>query len=365
MAFATTFHDLLDPLTGERSSLRLEGGKIVARDTTLPGGGGGRDLDGSAAWVLPALYDADAHLPLVDVGLRESDRYAAMNGGVSRVNVAMQWQDIVDLDLRALVDDLTRWDLPRITPLLSVHSDQPADGFGEWLIDHLDLITELMPRACKLYSYGDGFWDNLQAVFEAGLLPIIYCKDIEDVRTVAAKAPGPVHFRHAMTSELIDLMSGLDGATLQTSPHFLLPVSDEVRSGLHVLPPVPGSDVRDEFLPRVLDEIDLIVTDHNAPPLGEQPGPGLAVLQDFVASLITAAEINDWPLADVWAKATTEPAERYGVELDDSVIVVDPDFRRTVALWPPRQSAERAPYRGLELRGRVLAIGSSTTATLF
>jgi hypothetical protein len=64
--------------------------------------------------------------------------------------------------------------------------------------------------------------------------------------------------RHAMTTELVDLMSGLPATTLQTSPHFLLPVSDEVRRQLHVLPPVPDQATRDAFLPRELPQHPLL-----------------------------------------------------------------------------------------------------------
>ncbi|MDY7105612.1 MAG: hypothetical protein S0880_30890 [Actinomycetota bacterium] len=363
MSLQTTFHDLLQPLTGERVSLRTEAGRLVERAQSLPGGGG-RDVDASGLVLLPALYDADAHLPLVPLGLRESDAYVALSGGVARVNVALQWQEIRDLDLPDLVADITARPLPKITPILSVHSDQDSTGFGEWLAEHRDEVASLLPPVCKLYSYGEGFWENLDTVFDAGLLPIIYCKDFADVEAVVAKARGPVHFRHAMTEELVHTMRQLDGATLQTSPHFLLPVSDEVRSQLYVLPPVADAATRDAFLPLVMDEIDLIVTDHNAPPMTAPTGPGLQVQQHFLPALLTAARQNDWPLADVLAKATTAPAAHFGVELGEPFAIVDPTATEPVGLWAPRQTADRAPYAGLSLDGRVVAVGSDEEVVL-
>lgn len=363
MSFPTTFHDVLDPFTGERVDLRLDDGRLVHRGGPTDAGDG-RDIDGNELWVLPALYDADAHMPLLAVGLRSSDAAAALMGGVARVNVALQWQEIVGHDLRAMVADLTRWSLPQITPILSVHSDQDSTGFGPWLAANAELVRELLPPVCKLYSYGDGFWANLETVFEAGLLPIIYCKDFADVEAVVAKAPGPVHFRHAMTEQLVDTMRGLPGATLQTSPHFLLPIADEVRERLFVLPPVADADTCRAFAMRFLDEIDLVVTDHNAPPLLPPTGPGLQVQQDFLPALLTAAELYGWPLEEVWAKATTAAAQRFGVELADSFVVVDPAFRREVGRWEPRQTPDRAPFAGLTLTGRVLVIGTDLDAAL-
>ncbi|MCU1453683.1 MAG: hypothetical protein JWN46_1829 [Acidimicrobiales bacterium] len=363
MPQSVTFHDLQDPFTGERTSLRLAGGEVAERAPSVAAGQGA-DVDGSELWILPALYDADAHLPLVSPGRRRADEWAALHGGTARVNVALQWQEIRDLDVEALVRELATPVLPRITPILSVHSDQDSTGFGDWLAANADLVRTLLPPVCKLYSYGDGFWDNLDAVFAAGLLPIIYCKDFSDVEAVVARASGPVHFRHAVSEQLVKTMRQLPGATLQTSPHFLLPLEPEQRAQLYVLPPVPDDDVRQGLLDRFLDEIDLVVTDHNGPPLEDPTGPGLQVAQDFLSTLLTASDRYGWPLDQVWAKATSAPAARFGVELGETFVVVDPAARREVGLWPPRQTVDRAPYLGITLLGRVLAIGSDGAATL-
>jgi len=363
VTFPTSIHDLLDPLSGQRVSLRIERGALVERAASLPSGTG-RAIDGSNFWILPALYDADAHMPLVDIGLRASDAGVALHGGVARVNVALQWQDIVGFDLEALVADLTRWALPAVTPILSVHSDRDSAGFSAWLHEHADAVRALLPPVCKLYSYGDGFWANLDTVFEHGLLPIIYCKELADVEAVVAKAPGPVHFRHAMTTELVHTMRQLPGATLQTSPHFLLPITDAVRAQLHVLPPVPGDDVRRPFSELFLDEIDLLVTDHNAPPLGAQPGPGLQVQQWFLSAVLSICDLYGWPLEQVWRKATAAPAAHFGVSLGESFVIVDPTFEQAVGLWPTRQTPERAPYLGMTLRGRVLGVGNEQAVEL-
>ncbi len=363
MTFSTTFHDLLDPFTAERVSVRLAGGRMVEKATTIANTDG-RNIDASEWWLLPGLYDADAHLPLVEAGMRASDAIAALNGGVTKVNVAVQWQDIAHLDLRSLLEDVDRSTLPRVVPILSVHPDHDSAGFGAWLEENAELVDTLFPPVCKLYSYGDAFINNLESAFTAGLLPVIYCRELADVEMVVANASGPVHFRHAMTAELVDAMKALPGATMQTSPHFLLPIRDDVREQLHVLPPVADAVTRQNFLPLVMDHIDLFVTDHNAPPLAEPRGPGLQVQQDFLAALITLAEINGWRLQDVWQKAT-EAASIFGRAHDpDDFVIVDPSFRREANLWQPRQTADRAPYRGIELAGRVIAIGNASTAAV-
>jgi dihydroorotase-like cyclic amidohydrolase len=363
MVIPTTFHDLLDPLTGERVSIRLERGAVTERSESLDGGTG-RDLDASGLWILPALYDADAHLPILSLGLRLSDVYDSLVGGVARVNVALQWQEILDSDLETLVGEMTACALPAITPVLSVHSDLDSAGFGKWLEANVDTVKALMPPVCKLYSYSENFWENLDSVFAAGLLPIIYCADIAAVDGVVARAPGPVHFRHAISDALVSAMRRLPGATLQTSPHFLVAVDPAHRSELHVLPPVAEEEVRDSLAAVFLEEVDLLVSDHNAPPLGTATGPGLQVEHTFLSSIITAVDQYGWPLGDVWAKATTRPAALFGVDIRGGFTIVDPDFVQVGTLWGPRQTPDRAPYLGIPLRGRVLATGSAEVATL-
>jgi dihydroorotase-like cyclic amidohydrolase len=363
MSSSITFHDLLDPFNGARTSLRIEGGKVADRAEHLAGGTG-TNLDASDLWFLPGLYDADAHLPVESLGLRAGDIYASLVGGVVQINVALQWQAVKDLDLEALVAELTVPRIPRITPILSVHSDLVSDGFGAWLTDHADTVKALLPPVCKLYSYSANFWADLDSVFAAGLLPIIYCKDMDAVIGVVERSPGPVHFRHAISHQLVQAMRKLPGATMQTSPHFLVPLDAVHRDELHVLPPVPGDDVRQSLADVFLDQIDLLVSDHNAPPFDVPDGPGLQVAHSFLSSILTAASTYDWPLEAVWSKATTAPAARYGVELDDSWVVVDPAHEEIGTLWPPRQTVERAPYLGVPMKGRVVAVASAGSATL-
>jgi len=72
MSPSITFHDLLDPFTGARTSVRLEGGKMADRAEHLAGETG-TNLDASDLWFLPGLYDADAHLPVESLGLRAGE----------------------------------------------------------------------------------------------------------------------------------------------------------------------------------------------------------------------------------------------------------------------------------------------------
>jgi hypothetical protein len=357
-----TFHDLLDPFSGDRTSIRIENGHLADRAEHLDGSGG-THIAGEDLWILPALYDADAHLPVEVLGLRASDIYASLVGGVVQVNVALQYQAIKDLDLATLVGDLVQPQVPRIIPILSVHSDLPNDGFGAWLTSHADTVKALLPPVCKLYSYSANFWDNLDSVFSVGLLPVVYCQTLDEIASVVERSPGPVHFRHAISDQLVAAMKKLPGATLQTSPHFLAPVDPAHRGELHVLPPVAEDDVRLSLAEVFIDEIDLLVSDHNAPPLGHPDGPGLQVAHSFLSSILTIVGTYGWPLDAVWAKATTAPAARYGVELDDALLVVDPSYEEVGGLLP-RQTSDRAPYLGLPLKGRVVAASSADRAML-
>ncbi len=362
MPLSITFHDLLDPFGGSRTSIRIEGDAIVDRSDHLAGDTG-TNIDASELWVLPGLYDADAHLPVESLGLRASDVYASLVGGVVQVNVALQWQAVKDRDLETLVSDLVVPRIPRITPILSVHSDLASDGFGTWLANHADTVKALLPPVCKLYSYSANFWEDLDAVFAAGLLPIVYCKDMDAVVGVVERSPGPVHFRHAISDQLVRAMRKLPGATLQTSPHFLVPLDAVHRGELYVLPPIPGEDVRLSLADVFLDQIDLLVSDHNAPPFGVPDGPGLQVAQSFLSSILTTTATYDWPLDAVWSKATSAAADRYGVELTESSLVVDPGYQEVPALWP-RQTPDRAPYLSIPMKGRVVAVASADAATL-
>jgi dihydroorotase-like cyclic amidohydrolase len=345
---------MLNPLTSERVSLRIAQARVAERASSLPGGG--QDIDGSELWTLPGLYDADEHTPFSSVGLRDSDRFAALSGGITTLTVAVQWQDVRGLDLGEIAAQAASHVLPRIVPILSV-SDSDTEGFADWIAQHGPTVASLFPAACKLYSTDPNFWLNLAAVWAADLLPVIYCFDADAISGVIERARRPVHFRHAISAELVRSMRRLSGATLQTSPHFVLPVPKEVRDQLWVLPPVSDDGVRSSLLGVLLDEIDLLVSDHNAPPfLGQGRGPGLQVAHSFLPALLMASELNEWPLERVLAKATSAPAARFGVTLGESFTIVDPHYRAPGELWP-RQTPDRAPFAQTPLRGRVLAAG--------
>ena len=61
-ATATTFHDVLNPLRNERVSLRIDRGHVTEQASSLAPDRG-RNVDGSALWLLPSLYDADSQYP--------------------------------------------------------------------------------------------------------------------------------------------------------------------------------------------------------------------------------------------------------------------------------------------------------------
>lgn len=354
----TIIRDVFDPLTGTRQTLAWQGGTPIVGGEELVADAFRREIDGSELWVLPAIYDADAHMPLVSAGVRRFDLQRGLAGGVAQMNVALPWQEAQHFDLAALVADLTHHTLPRIVPLLSVSPNEASHPFPSWLADNAATVKALLPAVCKLYSYDPNFDANLDAVLAAGLKPMIWCSTLEGLDHVVGRIPdGPLHLRHATSGAMLATMRAAKGATVQTSPHFLLPLGGK-RTELTVLPPPVGDEARQTLVEVFMDGIDMVASDHGAPPLRRPPtkeSPGLQVQQHFLPALLTLAEEHDWPLADLLAKVTTAPAEVFGVEAPKGFTLVDPTWREPVTLWPD-QATDRAPFEGMALKGRVLAV---------
>jgi dihydroorotase-like cyclic amidohydrolase len=346
-------HGVLDPLGRDRVSIRFANNRVVELGTASTAGG--RDVDGSSLWILPALYDADENTPFVDVGLRQSDRIAALAGGAATITVGIRWHEIRDVDLHAVAASAAVHRLPAVVPALSV-SDRFSEGFPEWLRDHGDQVKELFAGVCKLYSMDPNFERNLDAVWRAGLLPLVFCADDAALSRVVELDGGPVHFRHATSAQEIDEMRRASDVSVQTSPHFLLPVPEGVRDRLFVMPAVPGEAVRESLVSVFVDAVDVVASDHNAPPVTGQPtAPGLYAAPSLLAALLTACDLYDWPLDVVLRKASSTPAERFGVSLGEAFVIVDPTEELAPHLWP-RQGGDRAPFAETRLRGRVVCV---------
>jgi hypothetical protein len=361
-AIKTTVHNVLDPLTGARRALRWAHGDGIAVARSFSAGEG-RDIDGTDLWVLPPLYDADAHLPFIPFGIRHTDMQKALAGGIAQFNAALPWQLARNHALADLAAELALTTLPKIVPLISVSPDADSAGFPAWLRGHVDEVREFTPPICKLYSDDPNFVGNLEAIWEVGLEPMVWCVSWQDLEALVARAGDrPLHHRHATSSEMVTLMRKATKATLQTSPHFLM-LAGGKRSALTVLPPPPPEDHAASLAKVFLDEIDIIVTDHNAPPVrGNPTGPGLQTQQTFLQTLLTLAETHGWPLDRVLAKATTAPAKLFGTVTPTGFLLVDPNAEPS-ALWPG-QAPDRAPFEGMPLKGRVLAIGAADRVEL-
>ncbi len=351
----TTVHNVLDPLTGTRHAIRWAFGAPYAVAPDFPKGEG-RDIDGSGLWLLPALFDADAHMPFIPFGIRHSDIQRALAGGIARMNLALPWQLARDFALADLAAELGRVALPKIIPLLSVSPDADSAGFPDWLRANVAELVKFTPPICKLYSDDPNLVANLEAIWEVGLKPMVWCWTWEALTALVERAGDrPIHHRHATSAAMAALMGKGGQATLQTSPHFLL-LADGKREALTVLPPPPPEDQAASLATIFLDDIDIIVTDHNAPPPSGVPtGPGLQTQQHFLQTLLTLADSQDWPLDRVLAKATSAPAAVFGTAAPEGFLLVDP-CSSPAELWPG-QAPDRAPWEGLPLKGRVLAIG--------
>lgn len=342
---ATIVEDVYDPVAEERVDLAV----FAAEGTPTAHEA---HVDGSELWVLPGLYDADQHWPVPDFGLRASDAYRALAGGAVHVNTAYSWDRIAPATPSEVAASFEGLCFPQVFPVLSV-PDEGSEGFADWVLAHAAELKETWPPVCKLYSADPHFDRNVEAVWEAGLLVIVYCYDDDAVDHMVEKQGGPLHFRHATSAELLHHMKSRPATTAQTSPHFLVELDPTQASALHVLPPVPGDPDRTSLL-GVLDEVEMVGTDHNAPVPGNE-GPGLDVANTFAPALLTIAEDLPGGLAGLLPKATSGPAEVFGTagRLLPSQILVDPRPRVPFTPWPG-QEARRSPYVGRELVGTVL-----------
>ncbi|MET0699388.1 MAG: hypothetical protein ABWY93_06955 [Mycobacterium sp.] len=341
--------DVLDPLTGARADLEFD----------VPGVSGAiaGTLDGAHLWQLPALYDADAHLPVLQLGLREQDRWRALAGGAAAINSAVPWHLIADLDLDAVTEFFAATSFPRVLPILSVADEPSSEGFAAWLDKYGEQIRTTWMPTIKLYSNDPYFRQNLEAIWQAGCRAAIYFYDDEAFQAVAGESGGPVHFRHITSQDMYEQVTARPDSTCQTSPHFLVQLPESRPADLFVLPPVPGGAAR-ESLRGVVSAIDLIASDHNAPVRGNT-GPGLESEQHLLSALLTLVGegVLDLPTALAKSGPAAAAVFRPVTEIPQALVVVDP-ASGPVQLWPG-QEARRAPYRGLDMAGTVLAVAEA------
>lgn len=342
------FTNVYHPLTGEHSDIPIAVPSPPAPEPTT--------VDGSELWALPGIYDADAHIPLLSLGLRHQEMHSPRMGGITHVNTALQWQQLRGFDVAAIGDYCAETVLPRYIPTLSVEPED-TDGFADWLDANAQTLQQHWAKVCKLYSPDPNFGANIEAVWRAGLTAVVYSWDDDDLDRVAALRGGPLHHRHARSKTSAQVMQSTPGATLQTSPHYLLELVDEHARDLHVLPPVPGGGDRTSLLDMLVSDIDMIATDDNAPVYGNT-GPGLSSQRYLLSTLLTVAKIEGIPLAALWEKVTTKPAAIFGTAhmIDESVIVVDPKRRTPVGF--ETGEGPRNPYVGLVLSGAVVAMAT-------
>lgn len=358
----TAIHDVLDPLTNERHDVVVGSGRWW-RDGVPTSAARVRDVDGAHLWVLPGLYDADAHMPLLLTGPRAYDLFAAQWGGVTQMNVALPWQLLGATPIADVVAEAAKLTLPRITLLLSVMPNDESAGFAAWIGRNVGQVTDLLPPVCKLYTVDPNFDRNLDAVWGAGLVPMVFCETADDLERLLPHAHGPLHFRHATSAAVAAAMRSVDGATVQTSPHFLLPIPDDRRTALTVLPAPPGAADRSSLAAVFLEQIDVLASDHVSPAPAPPGGPGLQTQQHLMHALLAAASANGWPLGDVLRKATTAPAAVFGIARPPGFVVWDPATDDSTSTFP-KQRPDRAPYLGLDLPGRVVAIGCGDAAAM-
>jgi hypothetical protein len=319
-----------------------------------------KTLDASRWQVHPALYDADTLLALRDARLDEHDREIALAGGVARLNASIGWQRMADLEeaaalLRMAKDSV----MPRVRLLLSVMPDQDTSGFAAWFetfAPHAPTEDGTLLRACKLYGREPQFQRNLDAVWDAGWLPVVFTADPQSVLKQAAERQSAVVFRHAASAADLDAMHGdpaLDASRwIASSPQYLLSVEAARRASLVVRPAISDDLTRHALLAR-FNEIDLIATDHVA--RGSTSGPGLQSQHHFLPALLTLADTLDVPAHAVLGRASSRPAMLFGQDPTDwAVALVSNEVTHSGDL--PDIDAARDPFDHASFTPRVMAI---------
>ncbi len=346
------FTDVLNPLTAERADVTFD----------VPGPMGGASTptyDGSDLWLLPGLYDADAHLPVLQRGIRPTDRWRALAGGVAALNTAVPWHLLEPLDLQEVTDFFAGTAFPRMLPILSISDEPSSEGFAVWIEKFGDQLAETWMPTIKMYSNDPFFQRNLEATWAAGFRAAIYFYDDEAFRGVVSSHGGPVHFRHVTSEGMADAVGARPDSTSQTSPHFLVELPQGRAEELFVLPPVPGGAARSSLRALIPDRVDVIASDHNAPIAGNK-GPGLEIEQFLLPALLRLVQDGVLDLATAIAKSTTRATEvfRPAADVGENWMLVDPSSSGPVELWPG-QEARRAAFLGVDLPGSVLAVTSA------
>jgi hypothetical protein len=340
------FENVFHPLTNTRSAVSMTVPSPPAPTPAI--------IDGTELWALPGIYDGDAHIPLLKQGLRHQEIHSPLAGGVSHVNTALQWQEVRHFDVTEIAEFCANTRLPRYIPVLSVEPGD-TDDFADWLDEHSGQIRAGWAPVCKLYSPDPNFTANIEAIWRAGLKAVVYAWDDDALDWVADLRGGPLHHRHARSKVSADIMRSTPGATIQTSPHYLLDLAPDRPERLHVLPPVPGGGERTSLLDVLGTHIDMIATDDNAPIHGAT-GPGLSSQRYLLSALLTLSEVEGIALSSLWPKVTAAPAEIFGTAafVEPSTVIVDPGVRRTIGLETGEDM--RNPYVGLELVGAAVAM---------
>ncbi|KKB61653.1 hypothetical protein WM40_21835 [Robbsia andropogonis] len=314
----------------------------------------------------PALYDADTLLTLRGGHLSEADREIALAGGVANLNASIAWQRMADpADAAALLRSAQDADMPRIRLLLSAMPDCDNTGFVDWFAAFARVPPPSVLAACKLYGRDATFNSNLEAVWRANWLPMVYTDDPERVVERAVAMGKPVVIRHATHPDAISRLRAIAGTAatddalivLACAPHYLLPMTASLRGTFNVRPPLLD-DARCIALQGCFDDIDLIATDHVAE--GATRGPGLQSQHRFLPALLSLAKRMNVPTERVLRKASRRPAALFGPDVNDWAVAlvarvpVQPSMAEGNAF--PGINPRHDPYVDIAFEDRVVAM---------
>ena len=402
----------LPAAANEARDIAIDGGRIVAIGSGLPGGRA--EIDARHLLVLPAVVDAHVHF-------NEPGR-TEWEGGVtgSRALAAGGGATFVDMPLNSTPCTITPFDFDRKRAALEQASIADFGLWGGLVPGAVSEMAGMVGRGVvgfKAFMCDSGLPEFPRAdddTLEAGMaeaarlnsLVAVHAESHEmtmrlaaqtqsrDVAAflasrpveaeleaiaravdIAARTRARLHIVHVSSGRGVALAAeararGAD-VSIETCPHYLSFTEDDVaRLGAvaKCAPPLRTAAEREALWAQVVDgQVDIVASDHSPTEPARKAGEfwpawgGIAGVQSTLHVMLDAGRARGLDLERVVSLIATRPARRFGlgrkgalqVGNDADLVLFDPDQSTTLRAEDLHQRHPLSPYVGQTFRGRV------------